>query len=642
MTYIPSLSNIIDAQNTSSTPLLSSSIFIGSYTNIENYSMINIICNTDTNCNLEVQFSNDQISIVNTIKFSIFSNVNKVNQTITMGKYYRLVLTNTSLNNQTTLNLQSILSNDSSIISGRKDNGSSGMLSVSNEGYVNTAIRNPMLPFGALHTENLSPVFQLDPVYGINSLSIDSSNIVNSGTITASYNANTFDCKVISSNSSATLQSVKRVKYRPGQGVVYRFTGLYDTPQDGSEQWVGASNLEDGMYFGYSGTNFGILYENRGQREIRTLTISGGITAGASYNIALNGSVYTNAISIPAGITSNNAMASIIGRTSITGWSQDIKDNTVIFISDNVGTSGNYNGSYYFNNVANPNGAFTRTRIANETNKTFIKQSDWNVDRLDGYGSSSCTANWQKGNVFEVGMQYLGFGCLTFKVETTNDLTSEGFSTCHTIKLPNTLSASSFKVPSFPFAMRAINNSNTTDITVKTASMAAFTEGLNSFNNTNSSYIAELTSGNLLGNPITSIFTVMNKVVYNNTANQCVIHLTSIFASYSTTNRSEGGIIYLIKNGTLGGSTHFQDYSPNSCASWDKSNLVSVSYSNNSQVLWTGHITDAGGQVSYTFRKDLEEYLIQPGEWLTVGFRIIGGSSTYDTLSISLNTREDQ
>ncbi len=636
------ITNIIDIQNTSNTPLNSSSTFTGVYTNVENYAMIQFLCNTDTNATLDIQFSNNGSTVVNTVKFSIWANVNKINQTLVLGKYYRVVLTNSSSSNQTSLNLQSILCSDSSIISGRKDNGTSSQLSMNNEGYLNTAIRNPVLPFGALHTENLEPVFQLDPVYGINTLSINTNNIVSGGSITSVYNSNTFDCISASANSSATLQSVKRVKYRPGQGSVYRFTGLYDTPQNGNEQWVGASNLEDGMYFGYMNTSFGILYENRGQREIRTLSLSGGITAGATYDIMLNGVTYTNAIYIPAGMTSVNAMASVIGRTTITGWSKDIIDNKVLFVSDNVGTSGSYDNTYYFNNNTNPNGAFTRTRVANETTRTFIQQKDWNADRLDGYGGSGYTANWQKGNVFEIGMQYLGFGCLSFKVETTNQLNSEGFTTCHTIQLPNTLTASSFKVPSFPFTMRSINTTYNNAVTVKTASMAAFTEGKTSFNNTYCSYIRELTSGGLLGAPITAIYTIMNKVVYKNTVNQCVVHLTSLFASYSTTNRSEGGIIYLIKNGTLSGSTQFSDYSSNSCSSWDRSSGVSVTYSNNSQVMWTGHITDAGGQIQYTFTKDLEEFTIQPGEWITVGFRIIGGSSTYDTLSISLNTREDQ
>lgn len=642
MTYIPNLSNIIDIQNTSNTPLLANSSFIGVYSNIETYSMIQIVCNTDTNCNLELQFSNDGTTVINTVKYSIFANVNKIYQSMIMGKYYRAVLMNTSFTNQTTLNLQCILNTNTTVLSGRLDNGSSSLLSISNSGYVNCSIRNPILPFGALHTESLEPVFQLDPIYGLNNLSINGNNVVNGGNVTAVYDTNTYDCISASANSSATLQSIKRVKYRPGQGVVYRFTGLFDTPQIGNEQWIGASNLEDGLYFGYKDTDFGVMYENRGQREIRTLTLTGSITAGATYNLVLNGTTYNNAIYIPAGMTSLNAMASVIGRTTITGWSKDFIQNKVIFVSDNVGSSASYNNNYYFIDNTNPNGSFARTRVANEPIRTFVKQADWNGDRMDGYGSSSYNANWQKGNVFEICMQYLGFGCLTFKIETTNSLTGEIFTPCHIFKLPNTLSKSSFKVPSFPFTMRSINTSCNVPVTIKSASISAFTEGQMSLNNTFSSYLRELTSGSLLGVPITSIYTIMNKVVYNNTVNQCVVHLTSLLASYSTTNRSEGGIIYLIKNGTLSGSTNFVDYSPNSCTSWDSSRGVSVSYTNNSQLLWTGHITDAGGQINYTFLPDLEQFLIQPGEYLTVGFRIIGGSSTFDTLSISLNTREDQ
>lgn len=48
------------------------------------------------------------------------------------------------------------------------DNGQRRKLRATEEGHLEIAIHDPRLPFGSIHTERLTPVFQSDAVYGIN------------------------------------------------------------------------------------------------------------------------------------------------------------------------------------------------------------------------------------------------------------------------------------------------------------------------------------------------------------------------------------------------------------------------------------------------------------------------------------------
>lgn len=48
------------------------------------------------------------------------------------------------------------------------DNGQRRKLRATDEGHLEVALHDPRLPFGSVHTEGLTPVFQSDAVYGIN------------------------------------------------------------------------------------------------------------------------------------------------------------------------------------------------------------------------------------------------------------------------------------------------------------------------------------------------------------------------------------------------------------------------------------------------------------------------------------------
>lgn len=64
--------------------------------------------------------------------------------------------------------------------------------------------------------------------------------------------------------STAVIETKKRIKYQAGQGVCFRGTCVFNSPIDGTQQWVGLGDINDGLFFGYTGLTFGILHRNGG------------------------------------------------------------------------------------------------------------------------------------------------------------------------------------------------------------------------------------------------------------------------------------------------------------------------------------------------------------------------------------------
>ena len=63
---------------------------------------------------------------------------------------------------------------------------------------------------------------------------------------------------------SAQLQTNRRLRYLPGLGGLVRFTAVFDAPANNNTQIVGLGDANDGFFFGYLGTAFGIVRRRAG------------------------------------------------------------------------------------------------------------------------------------------------------------------------------------------------------------------------------------------------------------------------------------------------------------------------------------------------------------------------------------------
>jgi hypothetical protein len=511
------------------------------------------------------------------------------------------------------------------LISATTDDGDRINLKATPEGHLETAIHAPRLPFGAVHTENLQPIFQSDAVYLISS---GQQNTSVSGSGSVDVNDSSFRIQTGTTiYSQASIQSRKRLRYRPGQGVVGRFTALFTTPVAASYQVVGFGHAEDGIFVGYKNTDFGILYSVRGKREVRTLTITTKSSHAENAVVTLNGTAFN--VPVTNGASTTVTANEIAAYASYTGWKVEAVGATVVFINDAVGLK---SGSFSISGTSVV-GSFAQSSAGQAATETFIKQTEWNGDRLDGNGGSGFTLDPTKYNVFQTKIQYLGAGAIVFECEIAPDGNNPDFVVMHSIPLPNTLTATSFGNPSFPFTMAVYSAGSTTNLTVKSGSYAGFLEGQITLHGLRFSYFNQLTS--VGASNYQALFSIKNTRYFKGRTNQSVIKLLSIAGAIKHTSPV---IFYLIKGGTLAGTPNWAFYDTESCSLFDNA-ATTVTFSTNSQLVWSGHLGDTG-EMDHHFNGGTEDVDLQPGEWITLAAKATTGTPAYVTGSI--NTREDK
>ena len=524
------------------------------------------------------------------------------------------------------------------LVQGIKDNGENQSISSTPEGHLEVAIHSPTAVFGNVLVDEEIPIFQTDFVYGINTQQ--------NFTVTSGSGATSGANQLMSLSTGATIysfavgESRKRLRYRPGQGVKVSFTAMYTSPVANSYQGVGCGTAENGVYFGYGDTNnlsdtsFGILKVYNGKREIKTLTVTTGATSSSNVTITLNGTAFT----VPVTNASNiqRTVWEIATYTGYTGWDVYPSGATVIFIRKSAGTTA---GTQSFS--AGTTGAaatIAQTRAGAASTDTFVKQSDWNVDKLDGTGDSGFTINPQKINLYRICIGYLGAHDLIFQVKITPPSSNNSvWQTVHVIKYANLNTATSFTNASFPFNSFVYSAGSTTNLTISVGSYSGVIEGKKMLNGNRASYKNSLTG--VTSSVYTCLFTILNPRVFNSVSNQSVINIISLSGALKHNNPCE---FVIVKNGTLAGNPNFSTYSSSMVGLWDTS-ATTLTWSDNNQLLFTDYLGDTGDLDIRFNNSDYngEELTLQPGEWLTIAAKSFGaGSPSYVTGS--LNTREDQ
>lgn len=324
--------------------------------------------------------------------------------------------------------------------------------------------------FGEQLVGSLYPVVQETFAYSINPYRFVTYNN-QSGSASVSNSMATVQTGA-AANSSCAIETLTHLKYEAGLGCRGRFTGLFTTGVANSTQMIGLGDAGQGFFFGYNGTSFGICHRKGGQSEIRTLTITTRSTTAENITITLDGTAVSIAVTVAATIsaTANEIAAgdySDVGR----GWTARAAGNTVIFIAWDASAR---TGSYSVSGTTIV-GSFAQTLAGASPTDTWVPQSSWNgLDKFDGTGLTGVTLDPTKGNVFQIDFQYLGFGGIRFYVEDPDD---NELHLVHSIVYANANTTPSLNNPSIPLRMEALNTSNTSNITTKSASMACFVDG---------------------------------------------------------------------------------------------------------------------------------------------------------------------
>ena len=175
---------------------------------------------------------------------------------------------------------------------------------------------------------------------------------------------------------------------------------------------------------------------------------------------------------------------------------------------------------------------------------TFVAQSAWNGDKMDGTGASGQTLDITQGNVYEINYQWLGFGAITFEIE---DSTTGDFREVHKIAYANKNTESSVHNPTLPIRMRVENVTNTSDIVMKTGSWGAFIEGKGvdaGFGNATSTVVN-------VGTTEIPLISIRNDTTFQSITNRVRVKVTIVSFSSDGT---KVGTIFVRRDATLTGA----------------------------------------------------------------------------------------
>lgn len=522
------------------------------------------------------------------------------------------------------------------ILSGTREDGTFINIPTTVEGHIETAIHDPSSVFGDVTVSQNTPIIQYDFVYGLNTQQIVATTSL-SGSVSASDG--------LLAVSTGTTQyafgvcnSDKRIRYRVGQGMKIYFEAIYTTPVINSYQDVGCGTPENGIYFGYGDTNalsdtsFGIFYVRGGKVEIKTLTVTVGATSSGNVTITLNGTAFTVAVT-----NASNIQRTVyeIATATYAGWFAYPKGATVIFVKQSAGVTA---GTQSFSaGTTGASASIAQTRAGVASTDTFVKQSNWNVDKCDGTGVSGFTLNPQKLNMYRFKLGY-GSNDIVGQIKITPPTSNNNtWSTVHTIKYSNLNTQVNFTNPSMPFNVLAYSAGSTTNLTVNCSSVCGIVDGKKILNGPLATYSNVLTSVGAAN--FQALFTILNPRYYNSVLNQTVINIRTLAGAIKHTSPV---IFYIIKNGTLLGNPNFGAYSTTTCGLYDTS-ATTITYSTNDQLLYTFHLGDTGNIIfEFGGGGDFNgaEFVLQPGDYLTLAAKATTGTPPYVTGS--LNTREDQ
>ena len=413
--------------------------------------------------------------------------------------------------------------------------------------------------------------------------------------------------------------------YRPGQGIDSRFTSIFATGTSDCTQLVGIGSEDNGFFFGYNGTSFGVLRRSGGKREIRQLTLTAAASNSGNVTITLNGSATACAVT-NVGTISENAkeIAAVDFSVSGNGWEVYSHGNIVTFVAYTAETR---SGSYSFVDTDTTNITATGpTAILTGTAPTddWIASTAWNIDQADGSGHLP-TLTYTNGNVYQIKYQWLGFGMITYSVE--NPVSGE-FQPVHKIRYANTATDTSVINPKQPMMAQIKKSSGASSLTLQVPSMATFLSGIN--DNKYNPHHSLTQSSNFSSINQLNMLSLNNKRVFNSVYSTVTlgIEYINIYNGHS-----KGAEFQVTINTVLKGDITWTDIeSDHSLAEYNASNVELTSDGN---LEYTTVVEPGGSRLI----NSLDITLI-PGDTITISAAHLGGGSAGD-MSASIGFTEN-
>lgn len=412
--------------------------------------------------------------------------------------------------------------NNNEPVTGTKESETSNSLDVANKGT--PATRSA---FGDHLSESVDPITQISAQYGL----LDNVETFNATGGTVGTETNMFKCTTGTNvGGYGVIRSKRPTIYREGQGLMARFTALFDSNAvANSLQFAGLFNVQDTIAFGYRGADFGILFDNYGAQEIRELDITG--SGNGTLDLTLNSVTYN--VPITTGTAAHNAYeieAWMNANQSI--WDAEQVDDKVLFRNKNAATA---TGTYSIGGSSGLTGNITQIAAGAAKTASTILEADWNGE--------SVSFDKTKGNVYMIKVSYLGYGPISFFILDSDDGT---FKRVHTIKYQNNYTQPSISNRALKVGWTAASLGSTTDLTVRGASAGTFIEGKSVLA---AESHAQINSNAGVGQTFEAVLTIKALESFGGKAMLGRISLTGLEVSTDSTKEV---IFKICKNATLG------------------------------------------------------------------------------------------
>jgi hypothetical protein len=374
------------------------------------------------------------------------------------------------------------------------------------------SIAGQVSAFGEPLAISPTAVIQLDAIYGTTTDVIQT--YTNGTGATAGSNEQIFRVQSGTTQGGyGVLRSKRFMRYRPGQGVLSRFTAAFTTGVPGSLQFAGLNNQENRLVFGFDGDRFGICRATGGKATIYLMTMTVAPNDTQTATITLDGVAYT----VVLGNTSSDiAIQTITNRVGgYGGWLFQQTDGAMLWLAPTLGPM---NGTFSFTSTGNAQATFTLKQQGVAQTNYWTYQTDWNIDKLDGSkkidtNPSGMTLDPTKLNVYQIAMRWLGVGAISYAVE---DQISGSLIYVHRDHYTNQHTAPHIANPSFKITYAVYNLTNTTNLIVTGASMYGAIEGTIFQNELTRSH--SVSKATLAQNVTHHMMTIKNSVVTNGLA----------------------------------------------------------------------------------------------------------------------------
>ncbi len=355
-------------------------------------------------------------------------------------------------------------------------------------------------------------VIQLDGIYGTTP-DVIQTYTNGTGSVAGSVNQMFKVATGTTQGGYGVLRSKRFMRYRPGQGIVTRFTAAFTTGVPGSLQFVGLANQENRLAFGFDGDRFGICRATGGKATIYLMTMTVAPNAAQTATITLDGVSYTVTL---ANTSADVAVQTIVNRVGgYGGWLFQQTDGAMLWLAPTLGPM---NGTFSFTSTGNAQATFTLKQQGVAQTNYWTYQEDWNIDKLDG--SNTITTNPSgmlldptKLNVYQIALRWLGAGAISYALE---DQASGSLVYVHREHYVNQYTVPHIANPSFKITYAAYNTTNTSNLAITGGSIYGAVEGTIFQNELTRSH--SVSKSNLAQNVTHHIMTIKNSVVTNGLA----------------------------------------------------------------------------------------------------------------------------